>query len=75
MTFRNSAPRSSARRLALAALSIALLSCLSAGCGRRVSYVNGDHKLTRLNPGDPAPHGGVLMSEQYLSEIYEALRK
>ena len=54
-------------------LLIALLSCLSAGCARRVTYVNSEHKLTRLEAGQPAPHAGVLMSEGYLSEIYEAL--
>jgi hypothetical protein len=54
---------------------IALLSCLSGGCARRVSYVNSDHQLVRLEAGQPAPHAGVLMSEGYLSEIYEALGK
>jgi len=54
-------------------LWIVLLSCLSAGCGKRVSYVRGDHQLVRLESGQTAPHAGVLMSEGYLSEIYEAL--
>jgi len=56
-----------------AVILIALLSCLSAGCGRRVSYVSGDHTLVKLEAGQPAPHAGVLMSESYLSEIFEAL--
>ncbi len=73
-TFRNFAPRCSTRR-ALLALSIALLCCLNAGCAKRVTYVNGQHKLTKLTEGQPAPHGGVLLSEEYLSEIFEALNK
>ena len=56
-------------------ISIALLCCLSAGCARRVTYVNSDHKLVRLEAGQPAPNSGVLMSEGYLSEIFEALGK
>ena len=54
-------------------ISIALLICSSAGCAKRVEYVNGDHRLTRLTQGQPAPRPGVLISEGYLSEIYEAL--
>lgn len=56
-----------------ALLLIALLSCSSAGCARRVTYVNADRKLIHLEAGQPAPQAGVLMSEGYLSEIYEAL--
>jgi len=56
-------------------ISIALLCCLSSGCARRVTYVNSDHKLVRLEAGQPAPNSGVLMSEGYLSEIFEALGK
>jgi hypothetical protein len=73
-TFRTSAPRS-ALRLLLAAVLIALLSCSSAGCGRRVSYVNDSRALIKLKAGEPAPRDGVLMSEGYLSEIYEALKR
>jgi len=73
-TSRNSA-KPSLRRSLLAplAISIALLSCLSAGCAKRVSYVNDDHKLARLEAGQPAPRKGVLMSEGYLSDLFEAL--
>ena len=56
-----------------AAIWIALLICSSAGCGKRVEYVNGDRKLTRLSQGQPAPRSGVLISEGYLSEIYVTL--
>jgi len=73
-TSRNSARRSAALT-APALILIALLSCLSAGCGRRVTYVSGSHKLTHLKQGQPAPEAGVLMSEEYLSEIFETLGK
>ncbi|HEY3323167.1 MAG TPA: hypothetical protein VGP72_22125 [Planctomycetota bacterium] len=68
-------PRPRIQRRLAAGILIALLSCLSGGCARRVSYVNSDHQLVRLEAGQPAPHAGVLMSEGYLSEIYEALGK
>jgi hypothetical protein len=71
-TSRNSAPPSSKIR-ALAAVLTALLCCWNAGCGRRVAYVDGNHTLTKLNKGDAAPHAGVLITEGYLSQIYEAL--
>jgi hypothetical protein len=67
---RSSAPRWSIRLLAVL---IVLLSCSSGGCAKRVTYVAGTHRLTHLKAGDSAPHAGVLMSEEYLSEIYEAL--
>lgn len=74
---RNFGPRCWSRgaraRAAAALILIALLSFWSAGCGRRVSYVEGGHKLTRLEPGQPAPRRGVLLSEEYLSQIYDAL--
>jgi hypothetical protein len=63
-----------ARRPALAIAWIVLLSCWSGGCAKHVSYVNADRALTRLKTGEPAPHDGVLMSEGYLSDIYEALK-
>ena len=50
-----------------------LLLSLSAGCGKRVEYLNGDHRLTRLTQDQPAPRPGVLISENYLAEIFEAL--
>ena len=71
-TSRNFVLPSSKIRL-LAAASIALLCCLNAGCAKRVDYVSGDHKLTKLNKGDRAPHPGILITENYLSQIYEAL--
>jgi hypothetical protein len=71
-TSRNSVPLSSKTR-ALAAALIALLCCWNAGCGKRVAYVEGNHKLTKMNKGDPAPHAGVLITDAYLSQIYEAL--
>lgn len=55
------------------AICIALLICLSAGCGKRAAYVEGGHKLTRVNKGQAAPHKGVLLSEEYLAQIYETL--
>ena len=55
------------------AISIALPIFLSAGCGRRVVYVSGGHKIVKLKKGQPAPARGVWMSEEYLSEIHEAL--
>jgi hypothetical protein len=58
-----------------ALILIALLCCLSSGCARRVTYVNSDHKLTRVEAGQPAPQTGVLISEGYLAEIFEALGK
>ena len=70
---RNSGERcASAGRMA-AAIWMLLLICSSAGCGKRVEYVNGDRKLTRLTQGQPAPRPGVLISEGYLSEIYATL--
>ncbi|MCZ7646918.1 MAG: hypothetical protein M5U26_16790 [Planctomycetota bacterium] len=36
-------------------------------------YVNGGHRVIRLEQGQPAPERGVWMSEEYLSEIHEAL--
>lgn len=62
----------SARRW-LATIWILSLCCWSAGCGRRVVYVNGGHRVIRLEQGQPAPERGVWMSEEYLSEIHEAL--
>ncbi|MCY3018231.1 MAG: hypothetical protein NTW87_04260 [Planctomycetota bacterium] len=56
-----------------ALLLIVLLSCLSGGCARRAVYVESSHKLVKLEAGEAAPHAGVLMTEGYLSEIYEAL--
>ena len=53
--------------------SMLLLICLSAGCGKRVEYLNGEHKLTRLKTGQAAPRDGVLINEGYLSEIYQNL--
>jgi len=73
-TSRNSAPRFSLR-LVLAAVSIALLSCSSAGCAKRVNYVNDSRALIKLKAGEPAPRDGVLLSEGYLSEIFEALKR
>ncbi|MEI6235359.1 MAG: hypothetical protein WCT04_20065 [Planctomycetota bacterium] len=55
------------------AIWITLLCCLSAGCGKRVEYLTNDHKLTRLNQDQPAPRPGVLISEGYLAELFEAL--
>ncbi len=72
--FRNFEPRFLRPRLAVV-IGIALLCCWNGGCAKRVSYVSGSHKLTRLDAGQPAPHPGVLMSEEYLSEIFEALRQ
>jgi hypothetical protein len=59
----------------VALVSIVLLSCLSAGCGRRAVYVPSERSLVRLEAGETAPHAGVLMTEGYLSEMYEALGK
>jgi len=67
-------PRSLLRR-ALAAALIVLLSCSNAGCGRRVSYVNDSRALIKLKAGEPAPRDGVLLSEGYLSEIFEAMKR
>lgn len=63
---------SKARRMSLA-ICLAPLICLSAGCGKHVEYVNSEHRLTRLKTGQPAPREGVLVSEGYLSEMYDAL--
>jgi len=52
---------------------IALLSFWSGGCARRVVYVPSEHKLVKLEAGQPAPYAGVLLTEGYLGEIYEAL--
>lgn len=57
------------------AIWLLLPICLSAGCGRRVEYVNSDHRLTKLKEGQPAPRPGVLVSEGYLSEMYDAMDK
>lgn len=57
----------------VAVLLIALLPCWSGGCGRRVVYVGGGHKLIELKRGRPAPFDGVLLTKEYLSEIYENL--
>jgi hypothetical protein len=56
-----------------AAISTALLLCWSGGCGRRVVYVEGGRRLTPLTQGQPAPFDGVLLTPEYLSEIYELL--
>jgi hypothetical protein len=72
MMCKNSVRRWSKVRL-LAVVWIGLLSFSNAGCGKRVSYVNGGHSLTKVVKGQPAPQDGVLMSEEYLSQIYEAL--
>jgi hypothetical protein len=73
LTNKTSEPRCARRRRAAVGTWMTLLICLSAGCGKRIEYVNGDHKLTRLKEGQPAPRPGVLISEGYLSEIYETL--
>ena len=70
---RSSGARWSTPRRMVAAIWMTLAICLSAGCGKRVEYLNSDHKLTRLKQGQAAPRSGVLISEGYLSEIYEAL--
>lgn len=54
-------------------ICIALLICSSAGCGKRAPYVAGGHKLTRLDKGQAASQRGVLMSEEYLAQIFETL--
>lgn len=57
-----------------ALISMWLPICLSAGCGSRATtYVNSDHRLTKLKEGEAAPRSGVLINEGYLAEIYEAL--
>jgi len=38
-------------------------------------YVRGDHQLIRLESGQVAPQKGVLISESYLSELFEALKR
>ena len=61
------------RRSAALLILITLLICLSGGCARRTVYVSGDHKLTRVEAGQPAPRSGVIVSEAYLAELYEQL--
>ena len=63
---------SKARQMSLA-ICLTPLICLSAGCGKHVEYVNSEHRLTRLKTGQPSPREGVLISEGYLSEMYDAL--
>jgi len=36
-------------------------------------YVTGGHRVEPAAKGQPAPEKGVWMSQEYLSEIYEAL--
>ena len=62
------------KRWLLAMLMLCLL-CSNAGCAKRVTYLDGEHKAVPLTKGQPAPDKGWWLSDSYAAELYEQLPK
>jgi hypothetical protein len=60
-------------RIAMRTLLVFSLLVFASGCAGRVHYLTETEKIVHLNGGDPAPHAGWLLSDDYLADIYDVI--